>query len=742
MTSSNNLADMFFTGGATQSQHIDASDDQHFEDTTFRLKRTRSMGLLDDFIAPSNHPKAEDFISDETIDELNGTKDTPLKEPTLKEPTPTDGMNQMITDENSNSAQLDDDDASYESPSVTPLPSEELGHVTPYDDNDLTYEPSSHVDYLSHNWKESDISKSWRYIISKRKDVANSARLENASWRTWAQAKYGLKTISPEEVNWLKDCDVTWLYGPLYKEPTQSDLYKGGRTKNSAASLNHALRNKPIKKESKSRNLNAPKPILKKRSVAERILSHASYMRLQAQMHDQQHSPSNDSTSSSPMYGGGSPSIASHDLHRSASPMSLNHSAHLDLSHTTSVGSVGTEGVKKDRKIHFNERVDQCEAIDDSEVSDHHAEEEEEDDFEDEEGLFTKQSEGNSDSDSDSDEGGFFLRVRSPSSASLHKPVLSRLQSNNSEKKSTSEVNLESSTISLPESLTSSLKQIKTIKPLPPTKINYGSDDSDYEAEYSDDSDDNYQKYTQSHNTKTNRGYDYRYDYNTVYTGDITDANQNLKVYDVPEGIDLGSNFVDMDQQPPSPVEHLERSSDAANFALHDDFDHDNDPEFVEQVDASSANKFGLEPLEDVKSLPPKTTSTVASGKSAFLFGNDDNSDESSSSDSEEETSIKAPQPSRELAPSDEDSEHPPLLKKNSSYASLSEIAANGYRSKSPRSPVTQKALSPNIGRQDGSVNSSPTASLKNAVNSAKGFASQILGRRKGSSSPKNRDNN
>ena len=52
----------------------------------------------------------------------------------------------------------------------------------------------------------------------QKKDVANAARLENASWRTWAQRRSNLKTISPEVVNWSKDSDVTWLYGPILKD--------------------------------------------------------------------------------------------------------------------------------------------------------------------------------------------------------------------------------------------------------------------------------------------------------------------------------------------------------------------------------------------------------------------------------------------------------------------------------------------------------------------------------------------
>ena len=70
------------------------------------------------------------------------------------------------------------------------------------DDTAIRIEPTRHVDYLSHNWKEEDIWSSWRHIVGKRKAYSNSTRLENASWRTWAKAKYGLQTVSPERLNW------------------------------------------------------------------------------------------------------------------------------------------------------------------------------------------------------------------------------------------------------------------------------------------------------------------------------------------------------------------------------------------------------------------------------------------------------------------------------------------------------------------------------------------------------------
>lgn len=74
--------------------------------------------------------------------------------------------------------------------------------VIPADDSVVRHEPSRHVDYLSHDWKEEDIWASWRYMIGKRKVYSNAARLENASWRTWAKSKFKLKTVSPETLNW------------------------------------------------------------------------------------------------------------------------------------------------------------------------------------------------------------------------------------------------------------------------------------------------------------------------------------------------------------------------------------------------------------------------------------------------------------------------------------------------------------------------------------------------------------
>src|SRR5882757_3982698 len=50
---------------------------------------------------------------------------------------------------------------------------------TAQDDQEITLEPTSYVDYLSHEWKEEDIWLSWSYIVRRRGNIANSVRLEN-----------------------------------------------------------------------------------------------------------------------------------------------------------------------------------------------------------------------------------------------------------------------------------------------------------------------------------------------------------------------------------------------------------------------------------------------------------------------------------------------------------------------------------------------------------------------------------
>ncbi|KAJ9615580.1 protein phosphatase regulator [Cladophialophora chaetospira] len=127
-----------------------------------------------------------------------------------------------------------------------------------HDDTAIQVEPTRHVDYLSHEWKEEDIWKSWSYVSHRRASLANSTRLENASWRSWTKAKNHLRTISPETLNWLKDCDVTWLYGPLQT--------------NWSASQSQQNTSPPPSRLSHAASFISKKPILKKKSASAAIL--------------------------------------------------------------------------------------------------------------------------------------------------------------------------------------------------------------------------------------------------------------------------------------------------------------------------------------------------------------------------------------------------------------------------------------------------------------------------------------
>ncbi|GAA5878547.1 hypothetical protein JCM16303_002118 [Sporobolomyces ruberrimus] len=99
---------------------------------------------------------------------------------------------------------------------VAMAPSSFGGGPVPDDSEITTRLPSICVDYLSHDWAEDDVWTSWKAMTRHKSEIANGVRLENASWRTWAKQRGKLKTISPETLNWLKDSDVTWLYGPLH----------------------------------------------------------------------------------------------------------------------------------------------------------------------------------------------------------------------------------------------------------------------------------------------------------------------------------------------------------------------------------------------------------------------------------------------------------------------------------------------------------------------------------------------
>ncbi|KAI8996966.1 hypothetical protein BDB01DRAFT_769315 [Pilobolus umbonatus] len=112
------------------------------------------------------------------------------------------------------------------------------------------------VDYLSHDWNSNDLilarkelskqrAKTTFDLITKQSELSTKElkklsaernkqiRYENAIWRQMAskctdQLGHGNERINPSSVNWQKESDITWLYGPLYVSPesTHSTLTK------------------------------------------------------------------------------------------------------------------------------------------------------------------------------------------------------------------------------------------------------------------------------------------------------------------------------------------------------------------------------------------------------------------------------------------------------------------------------------------------------------------------------------
>ncbi|TPX41250.1 hypothetical protein SeMB42_g05654 [Synchytrium endobioticum] len=74
----------------------------------------------------------------------------------------------------------------------------------------------TNVDYLSYEFNQFDLHSCWKFNTKHKHSIINGRRLENASWRKFFQMKFNLKTADPSSLNWQKDNDVCWLYGPFF----------------------------------------------------------------------------------------------------------------------------------------------------------------------------------------------------------------------------------------------------------------------------------------------------------------------------------------------------------------------------------------------------------------------------------------------------------------------------------------------------------------------------------------------
>ena len=206
------------------------------------------------------------------------------------------------------------------------------------DDTVVSIRPSKQVDYLSHEWREEDIWSSWRYIVNGSGDFPHRERLENASWRTWMKTKNNLTTMPPESLNWLKDYDITWLYGPLQRGP------KGSKTcQNSSASISNSSSIANLKEKS----------ILRRRSMSEvkRSLSKASLLKQATAVVQVQSTKS----------------ILRPSLVRAKADNAFSSRRMSNMNRSVAVSASESSGVTSPsvgrKHIHFNEQVARCIAV-------------------------------------------------------------------------------------------------------------------------------------------------------------------------------------------------------------------------------------------------------------------------------------------------------------------------------------------------------------------------------------------
>ncbi|GAA5886934.1 hypothetical protein JCM5296_005198 [Sporobolomyces johnsonii] len=270
---------------------------------------------------------------------------------------------------------------------VTMVPASLNGGPMPDDSEVTTRLPSICVDYLSHDWAEDDVWTSWKAMTRHKSEIANGVRLENASWRTWAKQRGKLKTISPETLNWLKDSDVTWLYGPLHTaveavpppkiagaaerlglEPLRS-LSDAKRATEKKAETMQEL---PVQRKNGKKSEVKTKPILKYRSLSDILMPQGQptspvIEQLGMDFEDQATISVHHARSDSHLV-----RLNSLNRKKRSSPIHSPGSSSPERTASDSSSSATYFKKKERRHISFNHRVEQCIAIDSADEKKHY----------------------------------------------------------------------------------------------------------------------------------------------------------------------------------------------------------------------------------------------------------------------------------------------------------------------------------------------------------------------------------
>ncbi|SNX87455.1 related to REG1 - regulatory subunit for protein phosphatase Glc7p [Melanopsichium pennsylvanicum] len=252
--------------------------------------------------------------------------------------------------------------------------------------------PTVCVDYLSHQWTDEDVWSSWKAMTKQKNQIANGVRLENASWRTWAKQRGNLKTISPETLNWLKDSDVTWLYGPLHEHVESVPPPKLATTAD-RLDLDDGHRVRSIlKHRTISDMLNTP-------GQATSPSAELETNPIDAHMEEQDRKEAEESTKHQALFAVKSDSnlVGRAPKRIGSSPSSIP-LVSAQKGKSPSIGRADSATSEEKRHISFNHRVEQCIALDhqypdyDDYDEDEFEEEEEEDASSEEEEVLTMKS--------------------------------------------------------------------------------------------------------------------------------------------------------------------------------------------------------------------------------------------------------------------------------------------------------------------------------------------------------------
>lgn len=551
-----------FNEGPTVSQHVQADDEQTFAKSSFQLKRTRSMGLFDDFLVK---PTAnEKFVTDDTREKLN----LPHKDPKL-------ATGDVFFDHQSDDSMSSVESSATAANKVSLIPKHQLKKMQQrqqqkqkrlanarmqsasrmnsgglHDDielNEVKNAPKEHVDYLTHKWDEDEISKSWKYVVLRRTGFADSVRLENASWRTWAQTKNNLKTLPASLLNWdNRDNEITWLYGPVLRQHdsissfnspmlnhnntsnnNNSSMEKLNLTNSATNTSNNTSNNNTNNNNNNNTNSNDDdnlKSILKKKTAFEHVISDASYSRLHNLLNQRESRMKSISPILEPQ---NSPTNSSENNVNTTSGALHPIKSSLKTSSLTAPFTAGNL-VTHTKKIHFNPRVTQCMAIDPSD---------------DEDAMKDDQDENHIHG------GRHCVKIQPNTSYPKINPDDMDVDSNDDEddgddsmlsSEDDDDFMIMNNPINISHAPTQVNKKaefssIHTIVSLPATTLNLGLDDEQLDDLHGANGGNNTRG-----ELKTNKGLNH-YDYNSVY------KNADIQMYDVPENIQMDvDSFVDL----------------------------------------------------------------------------------------------------------------------------------------------------------------------------------------------------